>query len=208
MRIVLFMNPVFQSTQHASTTFSRILQCPHGYRQVPTFGRDTIRKFHTNASEMKKLAARDFEHLLQCAIPVFEGLFPGDHDKIVSDLLFDLSSWHAYAKMRLHLTSTLLEFDDICIEAGNSLRKFADKTCQHFTTFELPQEVAARKRREERAREKAMAFTSSTSLPPPPPPIFQPATHRLADYPSIIRRSGTTDAYNSQLVSSRFLTYY
>jgi hypothetical protein len=35
------------------------------YRQVPTFGRDTIRKFSNNASEMKKLAARDFEDLLQ-----------------------------------------------------------------------------------------------------------------------------------------------
>lgn len=121
--------------------------------------------------------------------------------------------------MRFHLTSTLLEFDNICIEAGNSLRKFADKTCQHFTTFELPREAAARKRREERAREKTRASTSLTSLPPPPPPPFQPAskpkpfnlatykTHRLADYPNVIRRSGTTDAYNSQLVSSPFLVY-
>lgn len=35
------------------------------YRQIPTFGRDTIRKFSNNASGMKKLAARDFEDLLQ-----------------------------------------------------------------------------------------------------------------------------------------------
>jgi hypothetical protein len=35
------------------------------YRQVPTFGRDMIQKFSNNASEMKKLAARDFEDLLQ-----------------------------------------------------------------------------------------------------------------------------------------------
>lgn len=32
---------------------------------MPTFGRGTIRRFHTNASAMKKLAARDFEDLLQ-----------------------------------------------------------------------------------------------------------------------------------------------
>ncbi|KAF8173647.1 hypothetical protein BJ912DRAFT_824715, partial [Pholiota molesta] len=44
------------------------------YRQIPTFGRDTIRKFNNNVSGMKKLAARDFEDLLQCAIPAFEGL--------------------------------------------------------------------------------------------------------------------------------------
>lgn len=37
----------------------------NSFRQTPTFGRDTIRKFSTNSSEMKKLAARDYEDLLQ-----------------------------------------------------------------------------------------------------------------------------------------------
>jgi hypothetical protein len=32
---------------------------------MPTFGRDTIRKFHNNVSAMKKLGARDFEDILQ-----------------------------------------------------------------------------------------------------------------------------------------------
>ena len=32
---------------------------------VPTFGRSTIRQFASNASEMKKLAACNFEDLLQ-----------------------------------------------------------------------------------------------------------------------------------------------
>ena len=35
------------------------------FRTMPTFGSSTIRRFATNASEMKKLAARDFEDLLQ-----------------------------------------------------------------------------------------------------------------------------------------------
>lgn len=39
------------------------------YRKMPTFGRDTIRKFNNNASGMKKLAARDFEDLLQVRVP-------------------------------------------------------------------------------------------------------------------------------------------
>jgi hypothetical protein len=43
---------------------STYLKSPR-YRQIPTFGRDTIRKFTNNASGMKKLAARDFEDLLQ-----------------------------------------------------------------------------------------------------------------------------------------------
>jgi hypothetical protein len=37
----------------------------YSFRQVPTFGRDKIRKFAENASEMKKLGARDYEDLLQ-----------------------------------------------------------------------------------------------------------------------------------------------
>ncbi|KAG2337191.1 hypothetical protein BDR05DRAFT_850044, partial [Suillus weaverae] len=35
------------------------------YRLVPTFGRDTIRKFSANVSGLTKLAARDFKDLLQ-----------------------------------------------------------------------------------------------------------------------------------------------
>lgn len=37
----------------------------NSYREVPTFGRDTIQKFSSNCSGMKRLAARDFEDLLQ-----------------------------------------------------------------------------------------------------------------------------------------------
>jgi hypothetical protein len=38
------------------------------YRQIPTFGRDTIRRFDANVSAMKKLAARDWEDLLQVCV--------------------------------------------------------------------------------------------------------------------------------------------
>lgn len=44
---------------------------PHGqyrYRLIPTFGKDTIRRFSANSSEMKKLAAHNFEDLLQVFI--------------------------------------------------------------------------------------------------------------------------------------------
>ncbi|EEB97945.1 hypothetical protein MPER_02637, partial [Moniliophthora perniciosa FA553] len=44
------------------------------FRRTPTFGRSVIRRFHNNISEMKKLAARDFEDILQCAMRCFEGL--------------------------------------------------------------------------------------------------------------------------------------
>jgi hypothetical protein len=44
---------------------AQLLMSTCRYRRVPTFGRGTIRLFHENASSMKKLAARDYEDLLQ-----------------------------------------------------------------------------------------------------------------------------------------------
>ncbi|KAG6906061.1 hypothetical protein DXG01_016105 [Tephrocybe rancida] len=35
------------------------------FRMVPTFGRDTIRKFSANTSEMRKMAAHNYEDILQ-----------------------------------------------------------------------------------------------------------------------------------------------
>jgi hypothetical protein len=44
---------------------THILKLHHRFRQVPTFGRGTIRHFGNNVSAMKKLAGRDFEDILQ-----------------------------------------------------------------------------------------------------------------------------------------------
>lgn len=35
------------------------------YRAIPSFGRDTIRRFADNCSEMKRMAAHNYENLLQ-----------------------------------------------------------------------------------------------------------------------------------------------
>jgi hypothetical protein len=35
------------------------------FRQIPSFGSSTIRRFTHNVADMKKLAARDFEDILQ-----------------------------------------------------------------------------------------------------------------------------------------------
>ncbi|KAG1782298.1 hypothetical protein EV702DRAFT_373552 [Suillus placidus] len=82
------------------------------FRQVLTFGNGVIRRFANNTSEMKRLAARDFEDILQCSIPVFEGLFPTDHDAIIQSLLYQFAQWHALAKLRIHSESTLTLFED------------------------------------------------------------------------------------------------
>jgi hypothetical protein len=57
--------------------------CINRYRKVPTFGRGTIRRFHNNASAMKRLAARDFEDLLQ----VIRATYQWDPDSLTDVLL-------------------------------------------------------------------------------------------------------------------------
>lgn len=43
---------------------------PQSFCQVPTFGRDTICRFRRNVSELKKMAARDFEDILQVSVGI------------------------------------------------------------------------------------------------------------------------------------------
>jgi hypothetical protein len=155
---------------HTLTTLGR-------FRQVPTFGNGVIRKFSNNTSEMKRLAARDFEDILQvfgaicfcvpaltalhcqCAIPVFEGLFPPDHDAMAQSLLYQFAQWHALAKLRIHSESTLDFLGETFKKLSRKLRKFRAFTCAAFDTLELPREKAARQRR---AAERA-----ETNGPPP-----------------------------------------
>ncbi|KAF8804257.1 hypothetical protein BYT27DRAFT_7004974, partial [Phlegmacium glaucopus] len=118
------------------------------FRQISPFGRDTIRKFSNNASAMKKLAARDFEDLLQCSIPTFDGLLPRRHDRIVRNLLFELATLHGLAKLRLHTESTLMDLENSATRLGNLLRTFKTDVCSEYATRDLPSEEAARGRRQ------------------------------------------------------------
>jgi hypothetical protein len=61
------------SCQLSSTISPHLIYGAGSFRQVPTFGRDTIRQFVSNVSQLKRLAARDFADLLQvCVKPTFE----------------------------------------------------------------------------------------------------------------------------------------
>ncbi|TEB23585.1 hypothetical protein FA13DRAFT_1571092, partial [Coprinellus micaceus] len=124
------------------------------FRQIPAFGRDTIRRFRHDVSAMKQLGARDFEDLLQCAPAAFEGLFPPGHDDRVQDLLFTLALWHALAKLRMHTDSSLELLDSWTSLLGEAARTFVKLTCSQFRTQELKSEYEARKRKEARASRK------------------------------------------------------
>lgn len=221
------------------------------YRLMPTFGKDTIRRFSANSSEMKKMAAHDFEDLLQviitiipflrfllilcgqCAIPVFEGLLPEPHNKVVLDLLFLMAHWHGLAKLRLHTDYTLAHLGTVTTELGEQLRIFKRKTCSAYKTGELPRETAARKRRKNRKSQSKNAATSKVKPTPSKPglesttsklesmPIPEPIpkpkhkvkefnlntykTHSLGDYVDMIRRYGTTDLYSTEVVNLALL---
>ncbi|KAK7685095.1 hypothetical protein QCA50_011932 [Cerrena zonata] len=174
------------------------------YRQIPTFGRSTIRYFHKNASAMKKLAARDFEDLLQCFLPVIEGLFPDPvHNRAIQDLVFTLAEWHANAKLRLHTASTVDILRQLTREYGIRLRHFATHICPSYDTRELPKEEAARVRRQAKQR------TNRVGEGAPPKPSSTPKTarsfqlttyklHAMGDYVQQIVLFGSTDSYSTQ----------
>lgn len=170
---------------------------------------------------MKKLAARDFEDLLQvsshtidityhlifcqCAMAVFENLLPEPHNTIILDLLFDLASWHAYAKLRMHTTDTLDFFDIATVILGQSVRKFYKTTCNYYFTTELPDEYAARSRREAALAAKHNVTSTAPGKRKAGPKykslnISTYKFHALGDYANTIRQRGTTDNYTTQPV--------
>ncbi|KAF9014697.1 hypothetical protein BDZ89DRAFT_893776, partial [Hymenopellis radicata] len=180
------------------------------FRQVPTFGRFTIRKFRTRVSDMKQFAARDYEDVLQCIIPCMEGLFEPADDKIVHDLLFECCTWHSHAKSHLYSDSSLHHFHAVTRRLTDGLRLFQKSVCP---TTETPKEAAARVRRE--ARRAAQTTTSgSVPLPTAAPSTQKPRKktvkteynldtykiHAIPDVPACIREFGTTNGYSTMAV--------
>lgn len=52
-----------------STLFLILISWSFRFRKVPRFGRGVIRKFSANVSELKRMAARHYEDLLQVRMP-------------------------------------------------------------------------------------------------------------------------------------------
>ena len=182
---------------------------------------------------MKKMAAQDFDDLLQvgikqhnnglkimltgeiqCAIAVFEGLFPPPHDEIIHELLFELAMWHGFAKLCLHTESSICTLEVSTMQLGYDLWHFESVTCEAFNMWELPSEEAARGQQTAALANKqglsrgCVARSSDvTSITPKKRKRkrkFNLSTyklHALGDYAEAIRAYGTTDNYNTQLVS-------
>ncbi|KAF8157741.1 hypothetical protein K438DRAFT_1986355 [Mycena galopus ATCC 62051] len=169
------------------------------YRQMLRFA-GKIRRFATNASEMKKLGARDFEDLLQCAIAAFDGLLPLEHNVRFLKLLYRLAEWHACAKLQMHTDPTREHFTKLTPEIGRLIRDFKKTTCSAYTTFELLRETAARAQQEQRAA--AATAAKGTGSEPTPTKILNLNTYKwygMGDYPPTILLFGPTDSYSTQL---------
>ncbi|KZS91947.1 hypothetical protein SISNIDRAFT_413425, partial [Sistotremastrum niveocremeum HHB9708] len=181
---------------HAST----VIKFNERFRAIPSFGKSTIRKFSANVAEMKKLAARDFEDILQCAIPCFEDLFPEDSNESILKLLYLMAEWHSLAKLRMHTTSSLQQLDLTTSQLGSAMRSFVKNICPRFQTFETPSEQA------KRARMRAAKVSQSAGTSAPAASVRRPKTmnletykwHALGDYVATVPEVGTMDSISSQ----------
>jgi hypothetical protein len=91
---------------------------------------------------MKQLAAQDYEDLLQCSIPAFEDLLDEPHNKSVMKPLYQTAEWHALAKSRMHMDTSLEHLHHLTKEFGTLMRQFRDQLCPHFDIVKLPREVS------------------------------------------------------------------
>jgi len=129
------------------------------------------------------------------------------------DLLFELATWHALAKLRIHTDKTV----DLLAEATKTLtsamRRFLQVTCKAFTTRELKREAAARGRRTAaraaKGNSRAAKGKETTGRQPKKLNLATYKYHALGDYAETIRRFGPTDNYNTQIVSIlAYLAHY
>jgi hypothetical protein len=147
---------------------------------------------------------------MQCAIPVFDGLLPEPFNSTIINLLFELATWHAFGKLRMHTETTLFHFDNCTTRLGKALRRFRKQTCSKFMTHDLPRETAARARRrglrasKGKNKKPQRTPTDAEGDGTPKHRVFNLSTyklHALGDYVKSIWLYGTTDNYSTQVVS-------
>jgi len=146
---------------------------------------------------------------------------PKNHDRIVRQLLFELSTWHGLAKLRLHTEGTVNDLEHSTTRLGKVLREFKKEVCSAYKTTELPAEEAARVRRIAAVAKNRNTQPAAQSTPRLGAQTTQTAIlsrrhrtlnlntykiHALGHYPRAIRLYGTTDNFNSQTVS--FLSFF
>ena len=137
---------------------------------------------------------------------------------MITILLFDLATWHAYAKLRLHTDTTLNNFRILTSALGRSVRIFVKEVCSQYKTTELPHKMATRGRRESalagkkvtKKTTKKVTKKSDTGMPgmsqkrlkstPKKLNLLTYKYNMLGEYPDQIASFGTTDNGSIQMV--------
>ena len=190
------------------------------FHSVPTFAHDTICRLPGNVSELSKLTARDYKDILQvcdphpgstnlllidhkCSILAFDGLFYEEDNRSISELLFLLATWHAYAKLCLHTDTTLGMLEIVAKALCQALRQFATITCPRYATKELPREVNTRLKRQQAhaTHGERVNKTTSNTVKVKQFNLSTYKIHCIPDYLDAIQKYGTTDTYSTQTVS-------
>ncbi len=178
----------------------------NSFRSISSFGQSTIWKFSNSISEMKKFAGRDFEDMLQCTGPCFEGLFPKSVNSGIQDLLFIMACWHTSAKLCVHMEDSLDNFRGLTTTFTKQIWYFAKKICPHFETVETPSECAtsicaeAARVRKCKPRHFHSSSTQGAKRIAKEFNIATPKFHSIVHYPDAIATYRTTDSYSTQMV--------
>ncbi|KAK1222143.1 hypothetical protein PQX77_015024 [Marasmius sp. AFHP31] len=158
------------------------------FRQVPTFGNGTIRRFKDAVSNFTKFAGRDYQDALECGMPCFEGLFSEDLDDIVQDLLFTFATYERYCNLRQHTDSTISTMKATTSELGRQLRRYK-KAVSPIPTRETNHERTARLKRDPQGDQTLRRKNFS---------LVNYKTHALGHHADAIMMYGTTDGTSTQ----------
>ena len=128
-------------------------------------------------------------------------------------LLYRTAEWHGFAKLRMHTDSTLEHLRSRTKEFGRLMREFRDRSRRKFKMFELPQEVATRKRNQQHILTNTLSAEhphvlvtaqseSNHAMAGNVKTLNLSTTkfHFLGDYVQMIQMFGCTDSYSTQLV--------
>lgn len=119
-------------------------------------------------------------------------------------MLFELATWHAFAKLCLHTDKTLDLLTTTTKNLTKAMWRFLREMCEAFITVELPKEAEARGRRTAALAAKGDIRAAKGKATKGPKRkklnLAMYKYHALGDYPEAIRRFGPTDNYSTQIV--------
>ena len=123
-------------------------------------------------------------------------------------LLYRTAEWHGFAKLRMHTDFTLDHLEELTKEFGLLMRQFRDLSCSHFQTVELPQEVEARKRRQQLAQAKNSPTSTGmgTRSEPTAPPLSDTSVSASTIQPRSTASTSASDVPPTPAVPPSTLT--